>query len=45
MKNIFTFLIALTATFVFGQTTLIDFESATTWGDFDGGAVTTIANP
>ena len=23
----------------------IDFESATTWGDFDGGAVTTIANP
>ena len=45
MKNIFTFLIALTATFVVGQTTLIDFESATTWGDFDGGAVTTIANP
>ncbi|MCL7762624.1 T9SS type A sorting domain-containing protein [Polaribacter sp. Z014] len=23
----------------------LDFESATTWGDFDGGAVTTLANP
>jgi hypothetical protein len=45
MKYIFTFLMALCATVSFGQTTLIDFESATTWIDFDGGAVTTVTNP
>ena len=39
-------LILLLISFVgYSQTTLLDFESATTWTDFDGGVVTTIANP
>ena len=39
-------LILLLISFVgYSQTTLLDFESATTWTDFDGGAVTTITNP
>lgn len=29
----------------YGQTTLVDFESATTWTDFDGGVLTTETNP
>ncbi|TVZ57228.1 putative secreted protein (Por secretion system target) [Lutibacter sp. Hel_I_33_5] len=40
-----TLVFFLVTTFGFSQTTLLDFESATTWTDFDGGAVTTIANP
>jgi hypothetical protein len=44
MKKI-TFLFLLITSLGFSQTTLLDFESSTTWTDFDGGALTTIANP
>ena len=45
MKKITLFLILMAMSFGYSQTLPLDFESATTWIDFDGGAVTTIANP
>ncbi len=47
MKQLFTFLFLIAGGILFlsAQTTLINFESATTWTDFDGGAMTTVANP
>lgn len=45
MKKITLLLIGLLVSFGYAQTLPLDFESATTWVDFDGGVVTTIANP
>ena len=45
MKKITLFLILMAMSFGYSQTLPLDFESATTWIDFDGGAVTTITNP
>ena len=45
MKKITLFLFLMAMSFGYSQTLPLDFESATTWIDFDGGAVTTIANP
>lgn len=42
LYSLFTFLII--SGFINAQV-IVDFESATTWGDFDGGVMTTIANP
>ena len=39
------FLLLLTSGLGFSQTILLDFESSTTWTDFDGGVLTTIVNP
>lgn len=44
MKKI-TLLILLISSIGFSQTTLLDFESSTTWTNFDGGVMTTEANP
>lgn len=46
MKQLFTlFLLAITTATIHSQTVLIDFESSTTWTDFDGGVMTTASNP
>lgn len=45
MKKITILLILLTVSFGYSQTLPLDFETATTWTNFDGGEVTTIANP
>ena len=45
MKKITLLLILLTMSFGYSQTLPIDFETSTTWVDFAGGVVTTIANP
>ncbi|MGJ8592493.1 MAG: T9SS type A sorting domain-containing protein [Aquaticitalea sp.] len=45
MKKTTLLLIFLTVSFGYAQTLPLDFETATTWGDFGGGVVTTIANP
>ncbi|NRD23328.1 T9SS type A sorting domain-containing protein [Winogradskyella litoriviva] len=45
MKKITLFIFLMALSFGYSQTLPLDFESATTWIDFDGGAVTTIANP
>ncbi|QMU63026.1 MAG: hypothetical protein GKR88_01240 [Flavobacteriaceae bacterium] len=44
MKKI-TYLLMLLTVVGYAQTTLIDFETATTWTDFDGGVMTTETNP
>ena len=43
MKKITLIFLFLTS-FGFSQTTILDFESSTTWIDFDGGVMTSIAN-
>lgn len=45
MKKITLLFFLCIASYGYAQTLPIDFETATTWVDFDGGAVTTIANP
>ena len=46
MKQLFTLLLlAITTATIHSQTVLIDFESSTTWADFDGGVMTTASNP
>ncbi|WP_339659694.1 T9SS type A sorting domain-containing protein [uncultured Polaribacter sp.] len=45
MKKITLFLVLLISSIGFSQTTLLNFESSTTWTDFDGGALTTVTNP
>lgn len=45
MKKITLFIFLMALSFGYSQTLPLDFESATTWIDFDGGVVTTIANP
>lgn len=45
MKQIYFMLVMLLGVISFGQTLPIDFETEYTWGDFDGGMMTTIANP
>ena len=45
MKKITLLLILMTVSFGYSQTLPIDFETETTWTDFAGGVVTTIANP
>lgn len=45
MKKIYTLVALCFGIMTFGQTFPINFETATTWTDFDGGNMTTIANP
>ena len=45
MKKITSLLILFISLVGFSQTTLLDFESSTTWTDFDGGQLTTVTNP
>ncbi|MDO6596551.1 T9SS type A sorting domain-containing protein [Oceanihabitans sp. 2_MG-2023] len=45
MKKITLLLTLLIYSLGFSQTLPIDFETTNTWGDFDGGVVTTISNP
>lgn len=45
MKKITLLFILLTVSFGYSQTLPLDFETPTTWVDFAGGVVTTIANP
>ena len=44
MKKITLFFVLLIGSFGYSQTLPIDFETATTWTDFDGGVVTTETN-
>jgi len=45
MKRITLFLFLLAMSIGYSQSLPLDFESATTWADFNGGEVTTIVNP
>jgi beta-glucanase (GH16 family) len=45
MKKSIFFLIVFISTYGYTQTLPLDFETATTWTDFNGGVVTTIPNP
>ena len=45
MKKTLLFITLLFTTIIYTQTLPIDFETATTWADFDGGVMTTETNP
>jgi len=45
MKKITFLFVLFVVSIGYAQSLPIDFESSTTWADFDGGEVTTIANP